>query len=49
MKYIHKPTIKEQYSILGFIIYVIIFICLIPYILLRNNYYNILAVYFQTR
>ena len=35
-----------EYSIMGFIIYVIIFIVLIPYIFIRYKRYDILAAYF---
>jgi hypothetical protein len=36
----------DEYSIMGFIIYVIIFIVLIPYIFIRYKRYDILAAYF---
>ena len=45
MEIIHIST-EEKYSIVGFLVYCVIFIFLIPYLLLRNKQYSILSVYF---
>lgn len=46
MKNIYTPTEEEQYSIIGFVVYCVIFVFLIPYLLLLNKQYSILSVYF---
>jgi hypothetical protein len=46
MNTLRVPTEVERFSIIGFLVYCLIFVFLVPYLLLRNSQYQLLAAYF---
>ena len=40
-----KNNTNKYQTIIGFMLFIIIFVCIIPYILLKNKYYTILEAY----
>lgn len=40
-----KNITNKYHTIIGFMLFIVIFVCVIPYILLKNKYYTILEAY----